>query len=171
LYHLRKAAEAGYATAMYRLAAQYYEHGNTKEAIYWGKKTTEQHHNINTLHKWLFRLDLFEEYVDELIRNKKDIDFIIRREDYKPPLAHKYFTGRAYALKLIDWFDADLEEFYHTVFDGAQTATLCWMWVAKQLRVGRDVARLIGEKVFATRKTHQGLWLGEKREENKRQKV
>lgn len=168
LCYLHKAAEARYVKAIDQLAFVCYEWGKTEEALYWGKKSAEQHYYMKRLSMWFLSLGRFEEYVDELVR-AGIIDQTITRVHYTPPLAHKYFTGRAYALKLIDWFDADLEEFYHTVFNGAQVAALCWMWIAKQLCVGKDVARLIEQKVFQTRKTDQGLWLDKDKDENKKQ--
>lgn len=168
LSYLRKAAETGFAQAMSLLSMYSCVLGKNEEAFYWGNKASEQHCVKKKFKRWLIRLGYFEEYVNALI-SQESIDKIITQ---RGPIAHQYFTGRAYALKLIDWFDADLEELYHTVFDATQAAVLCWMWVAKQLRVVRDVARLIGEKVFETRKTDQALWLPKKEgDNNKRQKV
>jgi tetratricopeptide (TPR) repeat protein len=51
-----------------------------------------------------------------------------------------------------------VRSYYRLIHGGAQSATICWLLTAKRIGLYKDLSRMIGKLVFATRETKQEIW-------------
>jgi tetratricopeptide (TPR) repeat protein len=115
--------------------------------------------------KYKQAMDVFEQTIE--IENALNTKFnnIVSCES-------KYFVGRSVAVLRqeppLSQLVLDTLPYYKRLYGYVQSATITWLLIAKQLGLYKDVTRIIGKLIFASRETPT-IW--EKTGENKRVRI
>lgn len=138
-YYLLKA----HAQCMYEASMELF-------CLYWNKQKYKQ------------AMEVFERTVDSEKYLNAQMKKIVSCEC-------KYFVGRSVAVLRqeppLSQSVLDTVPYYKRLYCCAQSATITWLCIAKKFNLYKDIARLIGKIIFASRET-PSIW--EKTGENKR---
>jgi TPR repeat protein len=161
------AAEKGSAGAYHHLS-KHTPHKEKREFYLLKAHAQRMHHASRDLfnlywqkQKYKQAMEVFEQTTDTAYALNGHMESIVSCEC-------KYIVGRSVAIlprKDLSLVVLDTLPYYRRLYGYAQSATITWMLIAKQVGLYKDVARLIGKLIFASRET-PSIW--EKTGDNKR---
>lgn len=155
---LRKGAQEGCARCFLRLWEETASWDNLLMAV------KQKHHRAcKEMFYYYWCRDLFKQAFDNAydcflsIRHKGIVPLTELAKTHVANNQALYFIGRSAPASYRSESIQLAMEYYKIRHNRVQEATICWLLIAKRMRLYKDVARIIGKMVFESRE-YEGIW-------------